>query len=610
MKVEEIFLIGHDTRRRVDGGIKGTYTSLRNLVRNLVIYESFYVEHTRHSHALAEPIYKIIKNKELILRKLKDIDFNALELKNEEIDDEECYIIQTISGRKITILANKLTNEEKEKIDDLLENNEYAGDTSRKYIDQLPFLNYTNIDLNKKIDNFEMIKSYIENKDKHFLKLIDKECICFLEDGKKLLNRSQIKKYISSIIGNFGFKLRYAVSVEFYGFINNDKSDIMLQVHYYTTQNDRGKYILIDFEINSEGRIKTIKFINKSSIIGKELNDVAIKFVKNKTYDDFNEEIANEVKGSDLTWNEFLNKHFSSTGTRTKMSDIRLQPTDEKNIESKSEIKENVVEEKEQNREECVFVDNDFKIDYDYGKNIHNPIKLTNVPEIYSYLDYICLNNENEEDIKYKRIGSLSCDEYDNVDKFEIFNENDVKIDELYFWGYSNIIECDIPKELKNKISKDKLFNFIRVPDGYKVKIRKNLKIDWNLINIESIDKVKMTKREMLDFAIQIIVDYATKEGYEFESVNNTLSHFPNAYLKKDNELYCLIIEVDEVHNQPQLSIDTINKMKNIKNKINCIPIYASVGIGAVNSNRFDEKQTLIGDEYLVNFEGFQSITL
>ena len=101
----------------------------------------------------------------------------------------------------------------------------------------------------------------------------------------------------------------------------------------------------------------------------------------------------------------------------------------------------------------------------------------------------------------------------------------------------------------------------------YKVKIRKNLKIDWDLINIESIDKVKMTKREMLDFAIQIIVDYATKEGYEFESVNNTLSHFPNAYLKKDNELYCLIIEVDEVHNQPQLSIDTINKMKNI-NKI------------------------------------------
>ena len=516
MKIEEIFLIGHDTRRSVDGGIKGSFTSLNNLVRDLVIYEYFYVEHTKHSHALAEPIYKIIDNKELILNKMNNIDFDALELKHEEIDDGECYVIKTISGRKITILEKKLTNEEKEKLDDLLENNEYVGETSRKYIDQLPFLNYTKVDLNKKIDNLEIIKGYITNKDKQFLKLIDKECVCFLEDGRKLLNRSQIKKYICSIIGILGIKLRYSVSANFYGFINNDKPDIMLRVHYYTTQNDRGKYILMDFEINSEGRIKTIKLKNNDLTIGKELNDVAIKYVRTKEYDDFNDDIANEVKGSNITWSEFVKKNFSSSGTKTTLADIRLKPSEDEN-----------------DKENYENLKNEYKFEIsrpfeeDFGYSIDNPIEVTSVSDEYFYLNNLITDTKAK--ITYVRVGSVKGKMSNLMDKFDI-SLNNKYICSLYLYPYSKRYCNCAPKG----------FFYIE-------------QIDWG-DGIPQYDEYDLFNEfEIHDFGIDVVLGFSRKNGYKIVSFNNRLDVYPSFVMDKDGERYFVLVRTTGAPNDPVL---------------------------------------------------------
>ncbi|MGI6509794.1 MAG: hypothetical protein ACOX1L_04350 [Erysipelotrichaceae bacterium] len=121
-----------------------------------------------------------------------------------------------------------------------------------------------------------------------------------------------------------------------------------------------------------------------------------------------------------------------------------------------------------------------------------------------------------------------------------------------------------------------------------------------------------MSKQSMLNCGIDIIIKYLQKEGYKIEGVNNGLIVYPNVVASKDGKLYGILVEVNEVRKQPNIAITSKFNMLRLARRFNAIPLYASVGIGAVNHERFDKEILLENDPdgYLVNFEGFEEISI
>lgn len=250
----------------------------------------------------------------------------------------------------------------------------------------------------------------------------------------------------------------------------------------------------------------------------------------------------------------------------------------------------------------------------EYGRDIENPIKLKSINMIYEYLDNICLKNENEEDIQYERIGSYSTSSNELVDGFKIFNSRNELIDTLYFFGNANENDIEIPKNLPENASLKGIGenNYLRVPIGYKIKIRRNMKIDWGkgIPNYSQNDL--MSKREMLDFAILTILDCEVRRGdYSIISYNNSLTVYPNIILEKDGQKYAVWVKASEVHNMEEITEYEKNQMRNFVSKFHdFIPLFTAVGIGAADHERFDKMLTLLGDEYYVNYVGFENVEL
>ncbi len=119
-----------------------------------------------------------------------------------------------------------------------------------------------------------------------------------------------------------------------------------------------------------------------------------------------------------------------------------------------------------------------------------------------------------------------------------------------------------------------------------------------------------MSEQTLLNFGMEIIIKFLQKEGYKVESVNNGLLVYPNIVASKDGKFYGILVEADEVRKQPKLGIRSTFNMLRIARRFNVIPLYASVGIGAANYERF-EKEILLEDDpegYYANFTGFEEI--
>ncbi len=324
MKKKEILTIIHDERLEQDGGIVGSLVSLNNIIRKIVIYKGIYVESTSHSHVFSDPIYYIINNKDNILKMMDKIDFDALELMNEKCEMySNYYEIITITGNRITIPAFKLDKITKENLDNLIENNEYVGKTSEKYLDYPPILNYTNTIIEEKINSLEQIVLYVEQKNKkNFYKMLDDNCT-YTYENKKLMNKKEIKKHINSITGYLNFNNPYSNGAYYCGYINKDnQSDILIEVSYYSRplKTRINKYFVFEFNNN---KIVNILVFNKDSIVAKQLNGTALYFVKNRTYNEIDSEMVTKIKKDNKTYQEMLNDLFPPTGTRTKMNSIR-----------------------------------------------------------------------------------------------------------------------------------------------------------------------------------------------------------------------------------------------------------------------------------------------
>ncbi len=125
-------------------------------------------------------------------------------------------------------------------------------------------------------------------------------------------------------------------------------------------------------------------------------------------------------------------------------------------------------------------------------------------------------------------------------------------------------------------------------------------------------DNELMSKQSMLNCVIDIIIKYLQKEGYKIEGVNNGLIVYPNVVASKDGKLYGILVEVNEVRKQPNIAITSKFNMFRLARRFNAIPLYASIGLGAVNHQRFKNEILIENDPegYLVNFEGFQNINI
>ena len=243
-------------------------------------------------------------------------------------------------------------------------------------------------------------------------------------------------------------------------FINNKLSTFeILTIYDFITDVLQGRHPKIAINVNKEERIP-----------------MAVKILDSKFIPDYKDNLTEDEKEkfAFCVVYSFFTYSFNEESGEMEQEIFKF------------ETFENIAKEYEYKKKEFPFK---FKKDNsdigdvskEYGRDKENPIKLKTIDMIYEYLDNICLNNENEDDIKYERTGSFNTSFNELIDGFNIYNTNKELIDTLYFFGNASENDIELPKTLPENASLKGIGvnNYLRVPTGYKIKIRKNMKIDW-----------------------------------------------------------------------------------------------------------------------------------
>lgn len=326
MKTRTILTVTHDGRIKKDGGYIGYYRSLCNLFRDDIVYKEIYVEKTKYSHSYSQPITRLINNKRNVLSKLNDINFDYFIKNNTNCDKySNYYEIITVDGDIYQIMASQMDKDIKKQIDDLLDSIKCGSDVSEKNLDYPPILKFDQDIYNQKLKYLIKIMGYVEHKKKSLLfKMMDKDCRYHIVDEKGIVvGKRNIKKYINSIAGFLNHRIQYFVSADLCGFINNDKSDLILEISYYSKilQDRIDKYAY--FQLSPKGKINKIIVYSKDSIVAKRINDIGIEYLRLGIYNEYNEEIAFNIKSSNKTGGEILESLFPQKGTVTHFKDIK-----------------------------------------------------------------------------------------------------------------------------------------------------------------------------------------------------------------------------------------------------------------------------------------------
>ena len=118
-----------------------------------------------------------------------------------------------------------------------------------------------------------------------------------------------------------------------------------------------------------------------------------------------------------------------------------------------------------------------------------------------------------------------------------------------------------------------------------------------------------MTERELLDFAMRNVQIFELdKNGYEIISANSQTGVYPNIVVKKDNKLFFILVKVDIAPNMPKLTKMDKKIMLEQSSKFNAIPLFAPVGFGSSDPDRFDASLALRGDGFYCNYVGLEEI--
>lgn len=325
MNNDVILCISHDSRRSVDGGIVGFIHSVNNLIRDKVVYKAVYVENTRNSHVFAEPSYFFIKNKSGLLKKIEKLDIQKIIMSSSICEsNSDFYEIIYTSGNCIRVLSEKLDPKLRKQLEDIIENNEYSGSTSEKYIDEAPILNYLDLNINSKLSFYNLMKSLIERKKKkEFLNYLSDDCKLFVDrTHSSVSGKSNVKKYINNYAGVFNQKIKYEIVTSIYGYTNKKgESDILIGVdHFHKGENSR-KVICLNLDIN-DGKIYSVTIYNRENNKMKKLNDVALNYLEKNSLNEFDEDVSLNIKNNNLSYDEWLNANFQPSGTRTYSRDI------------------------------------------------------------------------------------------------------------------------------------------------------------------------------------------------------------------------------------------------------------------------------------------------
>ena len=113
---------------------------------------------------------------------------------------------------------------------------------------------------------------------------------------------------------------------------------------------------------------------------------------------------------------------------------------------------------------------------------------------------------------------------------------------------------------------------------------------------------------ELTDFAMDIVTQVAERQGYGIFEAHSSPVYIPNLILEKDGEIYFAVVEAAIAPKMPVLAPQKAEALKEYAKKANAKCLYASVGIGSKDQERFAAGLALCGDHFIINFTGFTAV--
>lgn len=123
-----------------------------------------------------------------------------------------------------------------------------------------------------------------------------------------------------------------------------------------------------------------------------------------------------------------------------------------------------------------------------------------------------------------------------------------------------------------------------------------------------------LNKQEILDFVVHSVKDVLEQDGYRIIDWFNQVGFFPNYIVEEKNnhnkKAYIIIFAsvYPQKINIQDVDINLRKKFVEVAHKHNAICLFASVGIGAVDHERFEAGLCLRGDGFYLNFTGLESV--
>jgi hypothetical protein len=83
----------------------------------------------------------------------------------------------------------------------------------------------------------------------------------------------------------------------------------------------------------------------------------------------------------------------------------------------------------------------------------------------------------------------------------------------------------------------------------------------------------KMSKQAMWEIGTELIADYLKSKDYTILETSPFYYTYPNVVAKKDDKLYGVIIDANEIHNQPKHSVRRTFDMMRFARKFDAVPL-------------------------------------
>jgi len=113
---------------------------------------------------------------------------------------------------------------------------------------------------------------------------------------------------------------------------------------------------------------------------------------------------------------------------------------------------------------------------------------------------------------------------------------------------------------------------------------------------------------ELTDLAMDIVLQYCVNHGYGVFERHSSPVYIPNLIVEKDGVTYYAVVEAGLAPDIPTLHPEKLKALHSYAEKLNAKCLYAPVGLGSADKERFAERLALCGDRYIVNFGGFQNV--